>query len=260
MKKLLAVLLVSGVAAGEITLENMRMVVSDYGPQKKDARYVPGEKVYLLFDAVGAEEKDGQVAFILRFEALTPKGETLGKYDGEEQKAADVFGRGSIRCSVYVGLPPDAPAGTYSVNISVEDRVAKKKAETKVEFEVVATELTTINAKLTVDQAGENGHGPFVADGESLYLRFTVAGLKTEGGKAKLTVNLVILDGAGKELRTVPYFVDAEVEVADGLVHVPMGIHFTGRGKYTVRGVVKDLLAGTETTCDYPVHILAPPK
>ncbi|GEM_PF-5638615 len=260
MRKLLAVLLVSGIATGDITLENMRKVVSEYGPEKKEARYMPGEKVYLLFDAVGAEEKDGQVAFILRFEALTPSGESLGKYDGEEQKAADVFGRGSIRCSVFVGLPPDAPAGMYSVNVSVEDRVGGKKAETKVEFEVVAPELTTINPRLVVDSAGENGHGPFVADGESLYYRFTVVGLKTENGKAKLSVDLVILDGAGKAIRTLPYFVDTEVEVADGLVHVPMGIHFTGRGKYTVRGVVKDLLAGKETVCDLPVHLLAPPK
>lgn len=260
MKRLLAVLLVAGVAAGDVEIQNLRRVVSDYGPEKKDARYVPGEKVYILFDASGAEVKDGKVAFILKFEALTPSGESLGKYDGEEQKAADIFGRGSIRCSVYVGLPPDAPAGTYSVNISIEDRVGKNKAETKVEFEVVATELTTINPCLASDNAGQYSHGPFVADGETLCYRFTVAGLKTKDGKAKLSVDLVILDGAGKVAHSMPFFVEEEVQVADGLVHVPMGIHFTGRGKYTVRGVVKDLLAGTETTCDYPVHLLAPPK
>lgn len=260
MKTLLAVLLVSGVAAGDIAIENLRKVVSDYGPEKKDARYVAGEKVYILFDAVGAEEKDGQMAFILKFEALTPSGESFGKYDGQEQKAADIFGRGSIRCSVYLGLPPDVPPGTYTMNISIEDRVAGKKAETKVEFEVVATELTTINARLSVDSAGDNEHGPFVADGESLYCRFSVAGLKTDNGKAKLAVDLVILDGAGKAIRTLPYIEATEVEVADGLVRVQMGIHFTGRGKYTIRGVVKDLLAGKETLCDYPVHLLAPPK
>ncbi len=260
MRNLLVLLLLSSLAAGEITLENVRFVVSDYGPEKKDARFVAGEKVFILFDAVGAEQKDGQFAFILRFEALTPTGESMGKYDGEEQKAADIFGRGSIRCSVYVGLPPDAPPGTYSVNVSVEDRIGKKKAETKVEYEVVPTELTAINPRLAFDRGGENEHGPFVADGETLFYRFTVAGLKTEGGKAKVSVDLAILDGAGKVMRTIPFFAEEEVQVADGLVHVPLGIHFTGRGKYTVRGIVKDLLSGKEVSCDYPVHLLAPPK
>lgn len=260
MSRLSVVLLLTSVAWADLTLENVRMVVSDFGPEKKDATCVAGEKVMILFDAAGARQEDGTMAFILRFEALTPSGESLGKYDGQEQRATDVFGRGSIRCSVYVQLPPEAPTGTYTVNISVEDRLAKKKAETKVEFGVVPTDFRTINPCLAVDNGGQYPHGPFVADGEDLYYRFTVAGLKTENGKAKVSVDLAILDGAGKVVRSMPFFVEEEVQVADGLVHVPMGIHFTGRGKYTIRGIVKDLLAGKEVVCDYPVHLLAPPK
>jgi hypothetical protein len=113
-------------STGSLSAENLRYSgTADASGVRSDATFKPGEVVYILFDVKGFKTDDkGQCHVQEDLLVKAPDGsEVLNKknildFTGEP-KGAD-----SLNLNNDITLPPGAPAGKYSVTISLRDVVS----------------------------------------------------------------------------------------------------------------------------------------
>jgi hypothetical protein len=122
-------------------------------------------------------------------------------------------------------------------------------------------ELKLDNVRFTYGDLGPARADAKVLPGETLTLAFTIAGLtKDAGGNMNIVLAGELLDGEGKSVAKMPAKTIKSL-VALGGADVPGVLTFSlpnnfAAGKYVVRGVVKDALAGSEATTEQAVEVL----
>ncbi len=256
MIRFLAVLLFAGVVfADELKFENVRLVQSKLGQKRQEAKLVPGEEFWALYDIRGLKYDGIHASVKVSFKVAGPDGKVVLDQKGDEQAGDDIFAAHVMYGYLQIPFGPDSDLGKYKITLQVEDLLAKKTADTQIDVEVVKGDLGLLNARWSNDEAGENEHGPAMTEGEAPNLFCKIAGLSGKDGKGGVEVSFCVLDAAGKEVAKLEKMIDAEVGVGADAVPLHITVHFTHVGQFQVKVVVKDKVAGTETSTTLPVQV-----
>lgn len=241
--------------ADELTLKNLRLTDSEFGPVRADANYMPGEKVHILFDTVGLQKDGNAIKIKLSYSLTAPDGTSAGDFPGKETVSIDPFARDYFRTYVAVLFPDEMPLGKYKIAVTIDDLQGKKSGKADLAVEVVAPALRLLNLRLDSNPKDGVEHGPVVSEGETLFFEYRIAGLKIDGGKSHVQEDIVIEDGAGKEVARVPNVIDAEVQMTAPSVPAFQQLNFSTAGTYKVKFVVRDVLAAKEVTQGLTVEV-----
>jgi hypothetical protein len=124
-------------------------------------------------------------------------------------------------------------------------------------------ELKLENVRFTYGELGPARADSKVLPGEMLTLAFTMTGLaKDDAGNMNIVLSGELLNGEGKSVaktpaKTIKSLVALGGDETPGILNFSLPADFAA-GKYVVRGVVKDSLAGTEAQTEKPIEVLPP--
>src|SRR5262249_24944427 len=157
----------------------------------------------------------------------------------------------------FVEIGADQPAGTYTLTLTVTDRLTKKKAEYSTKFQVLKKTFGFVKIQAPV----LNMVGP------DFNFKFGVTGFKRDAKKLpKIKVKLVIRDENDKPtlLRAVTMRIpgDANIDPEDirDQLDFPVSFPLSRSGKFTIKLEAEDLIAEKTIKFDYNIVVLDPRK
>lgn len=125
--------------AHELEARGFRFSTSRDGPSFSPAVYRGGRTVYSAFRVAGLQFRDDEIDMHVDFTLIGPAGETvLEKPDWMTARERFAYHPPSfsIPVRVHVGLPHDAPKGTYREEFTVRDGIANTSVTHRATFEV----------------------------------------------------------------------------------------------------------------------------
>ncbi|MBM3981294.1 MAG: hypothetical protein FJ304_13595 [Planctomycetes bacterium] len=167
-------------AAG-LKLTNVRLTVGELGPTRDGNKVLPGDVLFIAFDADGMTINDQGIArYTIELEVTNAAGMRILPDPKEpkpkpREQADFVPLRGNkmpLRAFITAGL--DQPAGTYTCKINVADLAGKTSAELSVKFEVVKRDFGIVAVYTTNDGKGEVSAPTTGQVGQSLFVNFSI--------------------------------------------------------------------------------------
>src|SRR5262249_44100368 len=123
---------------GGPTLTNPHFTYGPGGLTRPDAKFLPGDIVFLSADVGGLKfDKDALTSYRVSMEVSNAAGETLLRQKPHESQARNILGGKTIPCRVHLSLPPGQPSGTHTIKLTVEDVATGKKQTLAQKFEVL---------------------------------------------------------------------------------------------------------------------------
>jgi hypothetical protein len=124
-------------------------------------------------------------------------------------------------------------------------------------------ELKLDHVRFTYGELGPARPDAKVLPGEMLTLAFTITGLaKDAGGNMNIVLSGELFDGEGKSVakmpaKTIKSLVALGGDAVPGVLAFSLPNEFAA-GKYVIRGIVKDSLAGAEARTEQTIEVLPP--
>ncbi len=253
----------------------VRPVISDSdggAPFPASFDHVPGETLFFSCRVSGYQKAaDERMNVAYTIEAVDPHGvpiqEPFRHEIREEVSAQDKDWMPKIRTEVPI--PPLALSGSYKIVVTVEDLVARTKAELSAPFLVrgrdVASSDTLVVRNFHFFRSEDDVQPlekPVYRPGDAVWARFDITGFKY-GPKNKIDVNYVtsVIAGSGKVLWTQPQAAGEDSESFYPKPYVPaaLGINLQKNilpGEYTIAVQAKDGVGGQiyETKAKFSVE------
>lgn len=222
----------------------------------------PGETIFFscrIHNYQKTPEEKVHLAYSV--EAFDPKGVPLVELYKNEitEEVAPQDKDWMPRIATQIAVPPLIAAGTYQIAVTVEDLIAKAKAELKVPFTVRGHNLTS-SESLTVEnlqffrteEDARPVEKPAYSPGDAVWTRFDITGFRY-GTHNKLDVSYVVsvLDQSGKVLWTQPEPTTEQTESFYPKLWIPASMSITTQkntkpGEYGIAIQVKDAI-GNQT-------------
>jgi len=263
-----AVTLAPGQASLELT--NVRPTYGLLGAPRPDAKFLPGDMLWLAFDIEGIKVDDsGNVLYNMSLEATDAKGNVKFSHDGSKEKIQAVNALGGSRlpavANLDIGL--DMPAGKYEMKVTVNDLNGKKKAELKRPFEVLPPAFGLVRLTTTTGGSEDQVPAPLVGVvGQQFNFNFVIVGFERDKNKKQpqIAMEMTIIDDATKKPTLAKPFT-GEVpnlnvkDVPANLRALPQqfGLVLNRPGKFTFEIKVTDKVSGKTATASFPLTSLA---
>lgn len=199
---------------GQLELKNVRTTYGIFGPERKEAPYLLGDRVVLSFDIEGLTvAPNGSVRYSTGMELTDKAGKSLFKKDPVEVQTVNTLGGSRLPAFALTQIGTDTAPGKYTMTVTVTDVATKKSKDLKYEFEVKKPEFGIVQIGFWTNDMSEGGRGqpqiaPAVAvPGQNLLLAFTVVNFELKGDKndPNVTVSMMVQDETGKPVRDKPF-------------------------------------------------------
>lgn len=211
-------------ASEALSLVNLALVEEEGAPERPDARFKPGQKLYARFQVVGfGMDSQGQADLFFDVLALDPEGLRLYENWRPTFKGSPKNPKDPIPATMELDIPDFAPAGLYKLIIKVKDAVKEVEAELVREFSVGPAQVAAprgLEVRDFVFAASEDGpplSKAQVQAGQRLYMAFKVAGMVFRDDRPALSVDMQVLDPDGDLVLNQPRI----VQFRDSLVYHP---------------------------------------
>lgn len=244
---------------GKLTLANLRCTHGLIGPTRANAKFIPGDIVYLGFDIDGVTiGKDGKVVYVMTLEVTDKAGKSRHKVDPTERPDYAPLGGGKVPGVAFVVIGVDLEPGEYTVKLTATDAVSKASGSLEYKFEVLKPDLGIVMVHATTDPEGRNPTHTTGYVGQFLWVQFAATGFKRDAAKKNqpdLTFEMITLDDKGTPTLGTPIVLEAKaLEEKYPTCQARMQVPLTRAGKFTVRLTVKDNVAGKSATFDLPIQ------
>lgn len=255
-----------GAPPASARLEVTEISFAGPGGHRKDASFLPGERVTCLLTTRGYAHQGGRVEIVGDVTVTGPHGQTVLSLQSLElvKGPAPTPRPGSLRLAAELRISAAAPPGAYEVAIELRDLLGGRRGVGRAGFRFLGTPEPPSPHLALSRLRWAAGHEAF--PGAVLPLAFTLKGLRTQkvagkGHRLAALAELAILDAAGNvvapprreallrgELGFAPEAVPLELQ-AD----VP---RTASPGTYRLRVRVEDGLSGSKTDGTLPLTVL----
>lgn len=268
-----AVMTAAPADAGALQIKNDRFTYGVYGQVRTDTQVLPGEIVFVAFDVDGLQTlDDGTASYTTALELLDKGGKSLFKETPVERKALLPMGGNHLPNWSQVIVGSDTEPGTYTIRVTVADKLAKngQPAVLEKKFELTAPHFGLIRTALFYDKppASPPPAPPIGVPGQGFLVGFTVVGFQTNPGakagdqpQAHVTVEMSILDETGKPTLPKPFAIDVNQGLAeDYKAALPFSFPLSPNraGKYTLVITATDKLANKSAKQEMSLTVLEP--
>jgi hypothetical protein len=259
------VALALGVQPGQLgaplTLLDPRFTYGPAGATRPDAKFLPGDTVHLSF-AVGNLKFDGdaQATYRIAMEVANSAGEALFRQKPHQSSVKNVLGGKTIPCRVQVALPPEQPAGSYTVKVTIEDTATKQAKSLTQKFEVLPAAFGLVHLGTSATNDGMTPVPAVGAEGGVLYVTFAVVGFgRGKNKQPDLSGSFRVLDEKGKATTAKPFSGRVNMDVAEGAKLIPLqfGVTLNRAGRFTLELTATDAVSGKKTRATMPLKVVA---
>ena len=250
-----------------LKLTNVRMTYGELGPTRPNNKFLPGDILFLAFDINGITiDKEGLAKFKMGTRVTDAKGKLIFKHDLKEiQHFAPL--RGNVlpaRAYIINGL--DTEAGTYTLEVTVEDPAAKGKetatAMATVKFEITKRDFGIVGAYTSYDEAGAISAPTIGVVGQAMFVQFAVVGYDRDPKKKQPNIEFLyqFLDEKGTSLaEPLKQYLDKGIDEKQDQVPLRFPLYLNRPGKFTVKITATDKAANKTVIFELPVTILPAP-
>ena len=195
-------------SASRVEISNVRPTYGLLGPAREDARYLPGDVVFLSLDIGGLRpDKAGLFRFRVTMVAMDGADQTLFSNAQELPAVGTVMG-GRVRHSVQLATDREQKPGNYRIKITVTDLQGTGKAETTFtqEFQLLTPVLGLVRFNASLDKFGQVPVPPVGVVGQMLSLHTTALGFKPDRktGLGAIAVEFQLLDASDRPVNAKP--------------------------------------------------------
>src|SRR5262249_53055621 len=124
--------------ADGLSLTGARLAHGVLGPDRADARLLPGDTLIVSFDIEGITlDPQGKARYSMATERADSKGEAQFKQPARDLDATDVLGGGRLPAFARVDVGLQQAPGDYVLTVTVTDLANKKSQSLKQKFTVL---------------------------------------------------------------------------------------------------------------------------
>jgi hypothetical protein len=243
----------------KLALTNVRTTFGLLGAPRADAKFLPGDHLYLSFDVTGLQVDDsGKVLYSIAMEVTNSKGKVQFKQPAHPHEAINALGGSKLPAFANLRIGAEQPPGNYKVKITVTDRATKATASLTRSYQVLPRAFGLARLSTSFDPEG-NIPAPFVGEGQSVWVNFAAVGFdRDRKGQPNLAVSLNVLDEDGKPTVAKPASGTVNKDVPPKMRGVPMQfmIDLNRAGKFTVALRASDKITGKTATLTFPLTVL----
>ena len=246
---------------GALTIGNERLTLGYFGPTRTSNKFLPGDLVILAYDLNNITfDATGKATFTVAMEVTDSGGKSLFKQPPRNSIGRNYLGGTSLSSFASLPIPPDFPAGSYMLTVTVEDKANKVSKSIQKKLEVLPADFGLVGVGLSADPEGNFPIAPVSTLGTSVYLNYSVAGFDRERTLAKMphvSVSMQVLDENGKATMPKALTGKAREDIPKDLKVIPMqfGLTLNRVGRFTVELTAKCELSGKSTKMSFPIKV-----
>jgi hypothetical protein len=258
---LTAALCLAANQAGGLALTDARVTHGILGPARKDARFLPGDSLYLTFTIQGiSADENGKVLYSIGTEVTDSGGKAVFRQPPQDREAINALGGDQLPAFAQVAVGQQQPAGEYTLRVAVTDRATKRSQTLEQKFEVLRPDFGLVRLSATADAEGQVP-ASVVGAGHSLWVNGAVVGFQ-RGGAAQqpnVLLELRVLDGNGKPTVAKPFAgtINKDVPAQDAALPIQFLVSLNRPGQFTVQVKATDQTAGKTVTQSFPITVHA---
>jgi hypothetical protein len=247
---------------GQLQIVNERDTYGYLGATRpKGSGVLPGEIAFCTFDIKNIKLDDkGRASYSMLVEGLDPKGQLAFRLGPHNAKAQCYLGGNTLPCSAHLEIPPHMTPGTYTIRVTVEDRIAGKKATFEGKGKVLPAGFGLVRVGTFADRELKVPAPPVGTPGQSLYLGFAAVGFgrAKDGGQPDVKVSLRVLDEKGQPTMPAPLGGRAHEQVPPDALLLPMQLGLTMHrpGRFTIELSAADQVSGRTARVRLPLRVL----
>lgn len=267
----LAAALNFGPAQSGLNLTNVRVTLGgQFGPNRPNHRYFPGDLFFLVFDIDGLQaDASGRVEYSIGMIVKDPAGKVvLDQSKADPNISLVPLGAHKLPARAYLGIGP-AMKGTYNCTVIVTDRKTNETKTIDQSFEVVPLDFAIVAFRMTYDLEGNVGgiYAPLQGvPGQVLVIHFETVGFgrDTATRQPNHNVELRIFDESGKPTTEQPQVYVVKQGVREGNKedvpwvdwHLPLPL--TRVGTFTVQVTATDAITHKNYKMAFKVKVESP--
>jgi hypothetical protein len=195
-----------------LELKNARFTYGPLGRERKDAKILGGEVLYITFDITGLKVRDdGRVQYCTVLEVVNKEGKLQYKEDPQDAEGYAALGGSRIPASTHVLVGTEQSEGEYEIKVTVKDRANGVSDSCRCRFQVLPPKfgLVQVGMSYLVPDSDVNFPAPAVGVvGQRLLVNFTVVGFdldKSRKDQPHVETSMRVFDEAGKQTLAEPY-------------------------------------------------------
>jgi len=261
----LALLLAVQVAPAQnatLTIDNDRFLYGYHGALRKESAFLPGDVVFLAFNIQKMTfDASGRASFSVGMEVLDGSGMSRFRQVPSNQQAQDYLGGGMLPSVADIQIPLTAPAGEYTIRLTVTDRNAKATKTLERKARVLPADFGLIHVHTSPDREDKVAIAPVGTLGEPLYVNFGVVGFQRDGAKKQPNVEMVlrVLDDKGTPTSALPLTGKTDRDIPEAFKVIPLqfGLTLNRIGRFTLELSATDKLSGKSSRVTFPIQVMS---
>ncbi len=241
--------------AWSLELKNVRPIYGPLGTVRTDAKFLPGDFIYMTYDIeeLKVDVKTRKASLVTIVEFLDNKNTVQFQRETPMEVVLSLGGDrvpGELNLLIQTQQSP----GKYKVRLRVTDRLAKQSKSYEYPFEVIAPSFGIIGVlSPAIGVPGQRAH-----------VQFALVNMKLDAKKLpKVEVTMRVLDDEGKALslplkQLLPRDLPEEVKSLEKENFVPLlfPIYLNRPGRFTLAIDAFDQLATRKTELRVPLTVL----
>jgi hypothetical protein len=246
-----------GQAAAQLRLTNDRFAHGIVGATRADAKFLPGDIVFLVFDIEGLQVDDrGRSRYSTSLEFIGKGGKPVTKSsDAQDLEAQHAFGTNRVPSSAFADIGTETEPGDYTMRVTVTDRIAKKSQTLAKKFQVLPKTYGIVRTQLLYFSPNPQAAmpaPPVGVVGQVVLVNCGVVGFERERSRRQpaLQIECRVLDESGKPLAAKPDVLSIEQDVPEKhtVVEVPFFLQLARAGRFSIELKATDRLSKKTAT------------
>lgn len=254
-----------GAAEPKLEIRNFHLIYGQFGPERPDAAYFPGERMGCRYDLFGcAADEQGRSEVEVTIQLIDAKGKVRVAFSNVVKSQSWKNSKGFARVWSFHQFADDVRPGKYQFELAVEDKSSQREAKLAQEVVVKPIALAIVSPRFYHD-ARHEVPGPLsgLVD-QTIHASFDVVGEDRSQGKVLLVHSFEILDDEGENILLDAKPQEAQLDdpqfLQDRSRRPVIRVAFPLRkaGRYTLRLTILDQMAGAKTQLELPLEVLDP--
>src|SRR5579871_2034129 len=193
-------------SSGQLNLSNVRVTFGgQFGPTRPDARYLPGDVFFMVFDIEGLHaDAQGKVQYTIGMSVADATGKVVFEDKPTSKEAVIPLGPAKWPAMANVIIGPDMK-GTFTCSVTVTDRVTNESKKVDRSFEVGEPAFGIVAFRMTYDMEDSVPAPLHGVPGQTLVMQFMTIGFARDASKnPNNQIEVRIFDSNGRATNEQP--------------------------------------------------------
>jgi hypothetical protein len=258
----LAAALNFGPAQSGLNLTNSRVTFGgQFGPNRPDHRYLPGDLFFMVFDIEGLRgDAQGRVNYAIGMVVTNSAGKEILNNKPEPTEAVIPLGASKLPARAFLIVP--GVRGAYTCTMTVTDRKTNASKSVSENFEVIEPAFGIVGFRVTYDMEDTMPAPLQGVTGQALVMHFGIINFMRDPVTHQPTnqIEVRIFDESGKPTTEQPqlFVVKQGVNEDKPMIELNIPLTLSREGNFTVELKATDALANKSYKMAFKVKVMQP--